>query len=213
MASAAPSNKLVDLKVNPWTIEIVTPSDSLIAEFEIWDKTKSTALRLCSFNRARMGLINLLKRPFKIPEAHKLRHVDTVMALEHMVNAMAMPGGVSYEDYLRSCLAPLPVLKVQEDEKITTETHEDSKFDSLEVQKISGDVSRGTLAIVIEEETFQDAFQDKSNNSEASKAATDTGLLSKNPVVNSKSPEAKSKDPQVSASDSSVKINPICKSI
>ena len=31
------------------------------------------------------------------------------MALEDMVNAMAMPGGVTYDEYLRSCLAPVPI--------------------------------------------------------------------------------------------------------
>ena len=97
--------------INPGTVDVVTPSDSLIAKFEEWDKTKSTASRLRSFNRARKWVSNLLKRPFKVPEAHKMRHIDTLNALENMINAMAMPGGVSYDDYLRSCLAPLPVQK------------------------------------------------------------------------------------------------------
>ena len=105
MASSTPS---VDVELNPWTVEIVTPSDNLIATFEKWDKTKSTAPRLRSFNRARKWISNLLKRPFKVPEAHKLRHIDTLNALEDMINATAMPGGVTYEEYLRSCLAPLP---------------------------------------------------------------------------------------------------------
>ena len=100
MATTSSSTILGDIKVNPWSVEVVTPSDSLIAKFDQWDKTKSTAPRLRSFNRARKWVSNLLKRPFKVPEAHKLRHSDTMMALEDMINATAMPGGITYEDYL-----------------------------------------------------------------------------------------------------------------
>ena len=55
----------MDKSMSPWTVEVVTPSDSLIAKFSEWDKTKSTASRLRSFNRARKWLSNLLKCSFK----------------------------------------------------------------------------------------------------------------------------------------------------
>ena len=111
------SSKVVDQKFNVWSVNVVTPSDYLITKFEEWDKTKTAAPRLRSFNRARKWVSNLLKRDFKIPEAHKLRHIDTNMALEHMINALAMPGGITYDEYIRSCLAPLPI---QNDDKPAT---------------------------------------------------------------------------------------------
>ena len=92
--------------MDPWSVKVVTPSESLIAHFDKWDMTKSNASKLRSFNRARKWISNLLKRQFKVPEAHKLRHIDTMNALQHMIDSTAMPGGMSYEDYLRSCLAP-----------------------------------------------------------------------------------------------------------
>ena len=66
--------------MNPWAVDVVTPSDYLITKFEEFDKTKTIAPPLHSFNRARKWVSNLLKRSFKIPEAHKLRHIDTTMS-------------------------------------------------------------------------------------------------------------------------------------
>ena len=99
----------MDSNSDPWAVEIITPSTSLISKFENYDKTKSNASKRRSFNRARKWISDLLKREFKIAENEKLRHIDIVLALEDMTNALAMPGGVTYEDYLRSCLAPLPI--------------------------------------------------------------------------------------------------------
>ena len=84
--------------MDPWSVKVVTPSESLIAHFDKWDMTKSNASKLRSFNRARKWISNLLKRQFKVPEAHKLRHIDTMNALQHMIDSTAMPGGMSYED-------------------------------------------------------------------------------------------------------------------
>ena len=103
-------------EVDPWTVEVITPSDSLIAKFQKWDSSKSTTSRLRSFNRARKWISNLLRRDFKVPDAHKLRHSDIINSLDDMINATAMPGGIPYDDYLRSCLAPLPN---QKDDKTT----------------------------------------------------------------------------------------------
>lgn len=134
MASAISSTNLVENELNPWTFKVVTPSDSLIANFEEWGKTKSIAPRLRSFNRAKKWISNLLKHPFKVPEAHKLRHIDTCIALEHMINATAMPGGVTYEDYLRSCLAPA---LVKEDVKATPECFPNPNLDINDVKEVS----------------------------------------------------------------------------
>ena len=51
--------------------------------------------------------VNLLKRQCNIPNAHKLRNYDTMMALQDMIDSTVMPGGVPYEDYHRSCLSNL----------------------------------------------------------------------------------------------------------
>ena len=78
-------------------------------KFSNWDKTKSNASKLRSFNRARKWISDLLKRPFNIPENEKLRHIDTTKAFEDIINEMTMLGGKTYEEHLRSCLAPLPI--------------------------------------------------------------------------------------------------------
>ena len=95
--------------MDPWSVEFVTPSDTLIAKFATWDKTKSNASKRRSFNRARKWISDLLKRPFNIPENEKLRHIDTTKAFEDIINEMTMLGGKTYEEHLRSCLAPLPI--------------------------------------------------------------------------------------------------------
>ena len=140
----------MDSNSDPWTVEIITPSNSLISKFENYDKTKSNASKRRSFNRARKWISNLLKREFKIAENEKLRHIDIVLALEDMTNALAMPGGVTYEDYLRSCLAPLPI-------------HSDQIQNSQILAKPK-EVSDGDLGMN-EDEDFLDA-EDKSSPSE-----------------------------------------------
>ena len=82
----------MDNNIDPCSVEFVTPSDTLIAKFATWDKTKSNASKRRSFNRARKWISDLLKRPFNIPENEKLRHIDTAKALEDMIDNMAMPG-------------------------------------------------------------------------------------------------------------------------
>ena len=94
--------------VDPWTVEVVTPSSSLISKFSQWDKTKSSNSKRRSFNRARKWISDLLKIPFIIADNEKLRHFDIIMALEDMTNLLAMPGGITYQEYLQQCLAPLP---------------------------------------------------------------------------------------------------------
>ena len=59
---------------------------------------------------------DLLKRPLKIPETYKLRNVDILKALEDMIDSMAMPGGLTYNEYLLSCLAPLPKQELEHEE-------------------------------------------------------------------------------------------------
>ena len=121
------------IKTSPWNVEVVTPSTSLISKFDEFDKTRSTAPKLRSFNRARKWISNLLKRDFKVPEAHKLRNIDSMMALEHMIDSLAMPGGMSYEEYLWSCLAPIQTQSV-ENSKIEAEdeTFQDTTEESIE---------------------------------------------------------------------------------
>ena len=113
MASAVNCTETVvkNLNMDPWSVDVVTPSEYLIAKFQSWDKSKSSPPRLRSFNRARKWVSNLLKRPFNVSDAHKLRNIDSMMALQHMIDSMAMPGGISYEDYLRKCMAILPIQK------------------------------------------------------------------------------------------------------
>ena len=131
MAAAIPSTStnthVLKGKLSPWNVEVVTPSSSLIAKFEEIDKTKSHAnlkdRKMRSFNRARKWVSNLLKRPFNIPKSDKLRNTDSMMALQHMIDSLAMPGGLSYEDYLWSCLAPL---QVQNEGKFTNQTEEET---------------------------------------------------------------------------------------
>ena len=140
----------MDSNSDPWAVEIITPSTSLISKFENYDKTKSNASKRRSFNRARKWISDLLKRPFKIAENEKLRHIDIVLALEDMTNALAMPGGVTYEEYLRSCLAPLPI-------------HSD-QIQNSQILANSKEVSDGDLGLN-EDEDFLDA-EDKSSPSE-----------------------------------------------
>ena len=95
----------MDKSVDPWNLDaIITPSDSLIQQFQDWDQTKSSVKKLCSFNRAKQWIALLLNRPIATPNGHKMRLVDHLSAINHM--AKAHSSGISHDDYLRSCLAP-----------------------------------------------------------------------------------------------------------
>ena len=48
-----------------------------------------------------------------MPEAHKLLNIDSMMSLEHMIDPLAMPEGVSYEEYVWPCLAPIQTQSVE----------------------------------------------------------------------------------------------------
>ena len=93
-------------EIYTWDVDVITPSESLINKFSNWDKSKSSALKLRSYNRARKWVSDLLKRPLIIPDSHELRNLDLINALEDMTDALAMPGGITYDQYLVSCLAP-----------------------------------------------------------------------------------------------------------
>ena len=104
MGSAIPSTSALDEKISPWNVEIVTRSNSLIAQFEKFDKTKSNAPKLRSSNRAiKWRISNLLKREFKVPVGHKLQNVDLMMAFQDVIDSLAILGGVTYKEYLLSC--------------------------------------------------------------------------------------------------------------
>ena len=79
-------------KINPWTVDVITPSNNLINKFSNWDKSKSSTSKLRSYNRARKWISKLLKRPLTIPDSHKLRNIDLTNALEDMIEALVMPG-------------------------------------------------------------------------------------------------------------------------
>ena len=70
----------MDSNSDPWAVEFITPSVSLISKFEHWDKSKSNASKRRAFNRARKWISDLLKRPFGRSENEKLRHIDIVKA-------------------------------------------------------------------------------------------------------------------------------------
>ena len=92
--------------VDPWNMEVkITPSASLIQLFQDWDQTKSSVKKLCSFNRAKQWICLLLNRPEEAPSSHKMRLTDHLAAIDHM--AVAHRSGISHDDYLRSCLAPI----------------------------------------------------------------------------------------------------------
>jgi hypothetical protein len=95
----------MDKSVDPWNMEVkITPSATLIQQFQDWDLTKSSVKKLCSFNRAKQWIALLLNRPIVTPNGHKMRLVDHLAAIDHM--ARAHRSGISHDDYLRSCLAP-----------------------------------------------------------------------------------------------------------
>ena len=96
----------MEKSVDPWNMEVkITPSASLIQLFQDWDQTKSSVKKLCSFNRAKQWICLLLNRPEEAPSSHKMRLTDHLAAIDHM--AVAHRSGISHDDYLRSCLAPI----------------------------------------------------------------------------------------------------------
>jgi hypothetical protein len=102
----------MDKNVDPWNKDVkITPSPSLIQLFQDWNQTKSTVKKLCSFNRAKQWIALLLKRPVEIPNGHKMRLVDHLAAIDHM--ALAHQSGISHDDYLRSCLAPIAPIQTE----------------------------------------------------------------------------------------------------
>ena len=102
----------MDKNVDPWNMDIkITPSANLIQLFHDWNQTKSSVKKLCSFNRAKQWIALLLKRPVEIPNSHKMRLVDHLAAIDHM--AIAHQSGISHDDYLRSCLAPIAPIQTE----------------------------------------------------------------------------------------------------
>ena len=149
---------------DPWSLEVITPSESLISKFYKFDKTKSSVTKRRAFNRARKWISDLLKRPFNIPDSDRMRHIDVLMALEDMTNQLAMPGGVTYEKYLKSCLAPpLPIKDQVHIPKTITQdlNHEDN--DKQESSENPNDEEASE--IFNDEEHFQDA-EDKSSTTQ-----------------------------------------------
>ena len=115
-----------------------------------------------------------------------------------MISALAMPGGITYEEYLCLCLAPMPVKdKTPEASTLipnsghdTTEheTNQDSTLVTVDVHKVpktseatANTVSKniievvfgvGTIANDANEEEFQDAVDDETNAASTKKAPT-----------------------------------------
>ena len=102
----------MEKSVYAWNMDVkITPSASLIQLFLDWNQTKSSVKKLCSFNRAKQWIALLLKRPVEIPNGHKMRLVDHLAAIDHM--ATAHQSGISHDDYLRSCLAPIAPIQTE----------------------------------------------------------------------------------------------------
>ena len=227
MASVLISTKTMDKNVSPWSVEVVTPSDLLISKFEEYDKTKSTAPRLRSFNRAKKWISNLLKRQFKVPEAHRLRHIDINLALQHMIEATAMPGGVPYEDYLRSCLAPVVVQQKEKANSTEPEVQEMTKIN--EVVTVSSDiievVSRMGTNDANEDEFFQDAVNDESNAATSAPTENIPNIIKSSEIIQSTSSVDTSAPENTNVSNINVVVSnsnvsntsgilkPICKSV
>ena len=94
--------------MDPWNMEFIDPSEYLISMFDKFDNTKSSASKRRSFHRAKKWISDLLQLPYKISDNDKLRHIDVVKALEDMTKCLAMPGGMSYDEYLKLCLKASP---------------------------------------------------------------------------------------------------------
>ena len=90
--------------MDPWKVDVITPSVTLVDQFHLWDETKAKEKRMRSFNRAKQWISRLLNRPFSVQPAHRMRQEDLQNAVDHMVSAHA--NGISHLDYLRSCLGP-----------------------------------------------------------------------------------------------------------
>ena len=223
MATSVPPATLSSI-IDPWTVEVITPSDSLIANFQKWDLSKSTTSRLRSFNRARKWISNLLRRDFKVPDAHKLRHSDIMNALDNMINATAMPGGISYEDYFRSYLAPLPIKTVVTSNNGPTTT-EPEVYGVVTVPTGIIEVVSGVGTIAEdatntsdnnEEENFQDAVNGEDNTHGTSKFSAETVNLETEPGENSSqviTEPGVCTTSQPKTENTAGALQPICKSI
>ena len=62
-------------------------------------------------NRAKQWVSLLLNRPEETPNSHKMRLTDHLAAIDHM--AVAHWSGISHDDYLRSCLAPIAPIQTE----------------------------------------------------------------------------------------------------
>ena len=103
----------MEKSVDPWNMEVkITPSASLIQHFQDWDQTKSGVKKLCAYNRAKQWVSLLLNRPEETPNSHKMRLTDHLAAIDHM--AVAHRSGISHDDYLRSCLAPIAPIQTED---------------------------------------------------------------------------------------------------
>ena len=103
----------MEKSVDPWNMEVkIIPSASLIQHFQDWDQTKSGVKKLCAYNRAKQWVSLLLNRPEETPNSHKMRHTDHLAAIDHM--AVAHRSGISHDDYLRSCLAPIAPIQTED---------------------------------------------------------------------------------------------------
>ena len=138
--------------VDPWNMEVkITPSATLIQQFQDWDLTKSSVKKLCSFNRAKQWIALLLNRPIVTPNGHKMRLVDHLAAIDHM--ARAHRSGISHDDYLRSCLAPtLENAKV--DTNNSAKVADEPKIDT-NVKIVISDVVGNNSAKVMKTGTLQ----------------------------------------------------------
>ena len=103
----------MDKNVDPWNMDIkITPSANLIQLFHDWNQTKSSVKKLCAYNRAKQWVSLLLNRPEETPNSHKMRLTDHLAAIDHM--AVAHRSGISHDDYLRSCLAPIAPIQTED---------------------------------------------------------------------------------------------------
>ena len=181
--------------MNPWKVgAVIAPSDTLIDQFHLWDKTKSKDKRMRSFNRAKQWISKLLNRPFSVPNNHKMRQEDLQNALDHMVNAHAQ--GISHVEYLWSCLAPT---SEQTSNDIITPVSNES-------------------ATANDEEEFKDAtanLDNQENETLVSKESTSSELhetVRSSPNVQDKVQESQSKL-RSQPSTRRANLQPICKSV
>ena len=138
----------MEKSVDPWNTEVkITPSASLIQQFQDWDLTKSSVKKLCSFNRAKQWIALLLNRPVVTPNGHKMRLVDHLAAIDHM--ARAHRSGISHDDYLRSCLAPT-LVNAKVDTNNSAKVADESKTDTNVMGVINDAVGNNSAKVADE---------------------------------------------------------------